>query len=137
MYLPAPHRRRNIESARSTFSARFSAHTAATHTIHFTWSAEASGALPSLRVFACGLTIAQRRRLCDSVVFVFNGKNGPAPQPHHALGVVFRGKPEVIHFAIPVVTLRFLDPERRVLGRLSFDSPHGKEPFFLDQEDGG
>src|SRR5258708_35626869 len=111
MYLPAPHRRRNIESARSTFSARFSAHTAATHTIHFTWSAEASGALPSLRVFACGLTAAQRRRFCDSVILVFNGENGPAPQPYHALRVVFRRKPERIHFDIPVLTLRLLNPQ--------------------------
>ena len=40
--------------------------------------------------------------------------------------MIFGRKPEIIYLDVPVLDLRLLDPERWILGRLSFNADHGK-----------
>src|SRR5580692_6763621 len=83
------------------------------------------------RGFVITLGTAERCRFGNFVVFVFDGEGGHAAESYHAFRMVLGGQPEVIHLHILVFDVGFLDPERRVLRRLSFDSHH-REVFRVD-----
>src|SRR5271166_5519655 len=68
----------------------------------------------------------QRSSFDDFVVLVFDGESSLPSQAYETFSVVFRRKPKVVHFFVAVCDIRFLDPDRGILSRLTFDAHHRK-----------
>ncbi len=67
-------------------------------------------------------------RCQDFIILILDGQDRPPASANDGNGFIFRRQPEVADFQVGMVNVRLLDPEGRILGRLSFDPAHGEIP---------